>query len=256
MTKSKRYFALLLMVIMLVGSSMNAFASLGIDAGGKEILYIMDTPEVGSFEGNGQIIDIYNCTNEELSIFINDEDKFTLAPNGLEGSVLAYRTEVYSYVYSYEQGTYKLYLYIGRKGNKAGGNTSQSITTEARAAKEAAEQTGRKLEAEKYEAIAQESMTNYMQNLSEFEANRLKTEDAFIEGGSDVKEAMSNLELAEKYEKCYEDLKNNVATATESPKTDIKDTKAETKDKTEVKPETKNDAVKTEAKTETKSDNK
>lgn len=213
MKVTKRIATLFLVLVMMFGCSITAFASLGVDSNGKEILYVVDVSEVGSFDGNGQTIDIYNCTNAELYIYINGAKKYTLAANGDAGSVLAFTTQQYTYVFSYEQGSAQLNIYVGQKGDNELGNTSTSAATEALAAKAKAEEKGDEKQVEALDAVAQENMTTYMQGLSEFEANRLKSEDAFISAKSSCKKSntLSNEDIVKKYDECHEELVNSVS---------------------------------------------
>ena len=213
MKMTKRICTMLLVMVMLFSYSITAFASLGVDANGKEILYIVDVSEVGSFEGNGQTIDIYNCTNSELDIYINGAKTYKLAANGSAGSVLSYTTQNYSYVFSYEQGSATMNIYVGQKGDNELGNTSSSAASEALAAKAKAQEKGDDKQAEALDAVAQENMSSYMQGLSEFEANRLKSDDAYIAAKSSCKKSktLSNEEIAKKYDECHEELVNSVS---------------------------------------------
>jgi len=210
---TKRLVTVMLVVVMLFGCSISAFASFGVDTNGKEILYVVDISEVGSFEGNGQTIDIYNCTNSELTINISGSKTYTLAANGSAGSVLSYTTQQYSYVFCYEQGSGVLNIYVGQKGDTELGNTSTSAASEALAAKAKAQEQGDEKQVEALDAVAKENMTTYMQGLSDFEANRLKSDEAYISVKSSCKKSktLTNDEIVKKYDECHEELVNSVS---------------------------------------------
>ena len=210
MKRSVRIATVLLVLGMLFGNTLTAFASLGVNSSGKEALYIMEVSEAGSFDGNGQTIDICNCTQSTLDVYINDKKEYTLAANGEAGSILSYKTQKYSYVFSYTAESGKLDIYVGKKGTNKLGNTSMSTTSCAMAASAQAEADGNQEKASAYQEKAEQSMTTYMQNLADFENKGIKNDEAYIASGSNITKALSNAEIAEKFDEVCDDLGSSI----------------------------------------------